>query len=115
MEELLRSEELLGGPSNRLAALRSAYQASGSTGLRRKRIELNITASGQQSPNAYDLAIDYAALGDTDQALDWLEKAYRVRDPKITLIGIEPLFDLLRSDPRFKDLSRRIGLPLRTS
>jgi hypothetical protein len=115
MEALLRSEELFGAPSDRLAALRSAYQASRSKGLRRKRIELNIAASGQQSPNAYDLAIDYAALGNKDQSLEWLEKAYRVRDPKIPLIGIEPLFDVLRSDLRFKDLSRRIGLPLKTS
>ncbi len=53
----------------------------------------------------------YAGLGERDQAFAWLEKAYQERPPSMTLIGVEPVFDSLRSDPRFVDLVRRVGLP----
>ncbi len=49
------------------------------------------------------------ALGDKDQAMNWLEKGYQERfNPGVLL---RPGFDPLRSDGRFEDLVRRIGLP----
>jgi TolB-like protein/class 3 adenylate cyclase len=50
------------------------------------------------------------ALGDKDQAFAWLEKAYQVRAGNVPFIKVEPKFDPLRSDPRFIDLLRRMGL-----
>jgi serine/threonine-protein kinase len=51
----------------------------------------------------------YAALGNRDQAMNWLEKGYEERfNPGVLL---RPGFDPLRSDPRFETLVRRIGLP----
>lgn len=51
----------------------------------------------------------YVALGDKDQAIKWLEKGYEERfNPGVLE---RPCFDALRSDPRFQDLERRIGLP----
>ena len=51
----------------------------------------------------------YVALGDTDQAVIWLNKGYEERfNPSVLL---RPGFDPLRSDPRFGDLVSRIGLP----
>jgi hypothetical protein len=79
-------------------------------GLRRKRIELNKRSAGPQPVDAYDIAIDCAAVGDREQALRWLEKAIDARDHKSTLIGVEPIFDGLRSDPRFTVLLNRVGL-----
>ena len=49
---------------------------------------------------------------DRDRAFDFLEEAYRVRSSQILLIQSEPLFDLLRSDPRFQDLLHRLALPI---
>jgi TolB-like protein/Flp pilus assembly protein TadD len=57
------------------------------------------------------VALVYSGLGDTEQAVRWLGKAEEVRDPWITSLKIEPMFDPLRSDPRFLDLLRRVGLP----
>lgn len=58
--------------------------------------------------SAPEIAIIYASLGDTDQAMNWLEKAYDDRfNPGVLL---RPGFDPLRSDPRFRDLVRRTGL-----
>jgi TolB-like protein/DNA-binding winged helix-turn-helix (wHTH) protein/Flp pilus assembly protein TadD len=59
--------------------------------------------------NAAEIAVIYASLGDADQAMNWLEKGYEQRfNPSVLL---RPGFDPLRSDPRFQDLLRRIGLP----
>ena len=53
----------------------------------------------------------YASLGDKDQAFAWLEKAYEERSDVITVLNEERALDPLRSDPRFLDLVRRVGLP----
>jgi hypothetical protein len=50
----------------------------------------------------------YVGLDDKDQAMDWLERDYAERfNPGVLM---RPVFDPLRSDPRFQDLLRRIGL-----
>lgn len=62
------------------------------------------------SANAPELALAYVGVGDNQEALNWLEKAYEDRfNPSILL---RPCFDPLRSTPRFQDLMRRMGLAL---
>jgi tetratricopeptide (TPR) repeat protein len=56
------------------------------------------------------LALVHAALGQDDSAFAWLEKAFEARDPALIWANVEPGFDGLRSDPRFKDLVRRMNL-----
>ncbi len=53
----------------------------------------------------------YAGLGDNDQAFAWLEKSYQERRDRMVWLNVDPLLEPLRSDPRFGDLVRRIGLP----
>jgi hypothetical protein len=53
----------------------------------------------------------YALLGDREQTFAWLEKAYAERSTKLTDLKVDPDFDGVRSDPRFADITRRIGLP----
>lgn len=109
-QEILLAEETSGAAPERLAALRAANEAAGPEGLRRKRIELNKKVPPKQATTAYDIAIDCAAIGDRKQAIDWLEKAFRAHDPKVYLIGVEPIFDNIRSDPRFVALLSQMGL-----
>lgn len=52
----------------------------------------------------------YARMGDKNQAIAWLAKAVEERNPWLYLKA-EPQYDTLRSDPRFQDLMRRVGLP----
>jgi len=54
----------------------------------------------------------YIGLGDKDQAFVWLEKAYQERSNYLAFLKVFPIVDPLRSDPRFNDLIRRVGLPL---
>jgi serine/threonine protein kinase/Tfp pilus assembly protein PilF len=62
-------------------------------------------------PSAVTLAIVHSALGQTNQAFEALEKGCVQRDELMGFIQIEPTLDPLRSDPRFQDLVRRVGLP----
>ena len=57
------------------------------------------------------LVAAYARLGNAEQTLAWLEEAYRQRDPGLSSLKVEPLFDFLRSNPRFQDLLRRMNFP----
>lgn len=56
-----------------------------------------------------ELAILYAGLGNKDEAFAALERAYAAHDPEVQYLKVEPHYDSLRSDPRFKDLLARAG------
>lgn len=59
-----------------------------------------------------NLARTYPFAGKKDQVLDWLEKACGARDPNMLQISVFPPFDFLRDEPRFRNLRRRMNLPL---
>jgi TolB-like protein/DNA-binding winged helix-turn-helix (wHTH) protein/Tfp pilus assembly protein PilF len=52
----------------------------------------------------------YLGMGNNDQAMVWLEKAYAQRSNSLTALKVDPLYDPLRADPRFENLLRRVGL-----
>jgi hypothetical protein len=93
----------------KVANLARAYVASGK---KTKAVKLLIDLKKRSIPgysNASEIATVYASLGDTDQAMTWLQKGYEERfNPSVLL---RPGFDPLRSDSRFQDLVHRIGLP----
>ena len=60
---------------------------------------------------AFVIGSFYARLGKSDEAMKWLQKAYDDRDFRVLMIGVSFEFDPLRKDPRFIDLSKRLGLP----
>jgi tetratricopeptide (TPR) repeat protein len=57
----------------------------------------------------YHIASVYNNVGDKERALDWLEKAYAIRDPKMTFLKT-PNWKNVENDPRFQDILRRVGL-----
>jgi serine/threonine-protein kinase len=59
------------------------------------------------------IAMLYCGLGDNDQAFDWLEKAFNIRDDRLLFVMTDPLMDRLRADPRFQNMAQRIGLTQR--
>ncbi len=93
--------------------LGAAYARSGDRARARAILERLTTSQSYVSPG--ELAILYAAVGDNARAFTSLERAFDTQDVQLMFLGVDPAFDSLRGDPRFVDLLRRIGLPLRTS
>jgi hypothetical protein len=52
----------------------------------------------------------YVGMGNNDEAIAWLEKAYLQHSNNLTALNVEPVYDPLRGDPRFHSLLRRVGL-----
>jgi TolB-like protein/DNA-binding winged helix-turn-helix (wHTH) protein/lipoprotein NlpI len=114
--ELEQCFSLFGQPEM-AANIQRAFEASGYQGaIRQWAMEMEHLQATHRAFLPGNLAQAYAILGDKDRAFYWLEQAYEHRemasfDEGIFYMGAEPLFDPLRSDPRFKDLLRRVGLP----
>jgi TolB-like protein/Flp pilus assembly protein TadD len=61
--------------------------------------------------SAYQFAEIYTQWGDIPKALDWIETAYRLRDPGIASLRSDEFFGPLRNEPRFRDIERRLNMP----
>ena len=109
IEEFQRAIQLSGDNEIFNANLAYAYADSGRREKALKIVQDLQDRASQHSSADANIALIYLGLGDGDQAMIWLDKAYRARfNPSILL---RPAFDPLRSDARFQDLLRRIGLP----
>ncbi|HUM04901.1 MAG TPA: hypothetical protein VLT90_05530, partial [Terriglobales bacterium] len=53
----------------------------------------------------------YAELGNLDLAFEWLERAYESHDTGLLALRVMPLYEGLRSDPRYQQMLRRLGIP----
>lgn len=92
------------------AALGLAYSVTGKLDQTKKMMEaFKAQAKKRYIPATY-FGMLYAGLGDKDQALHWLEKAYEERADGLTWLNVEPMLDPLRHNPRFQELIKRIGL-----
>ena len=91
-------------------ALGHAYAVAGRRDEALKIINLSKERRQRGYTAATKLAVIYAGLGEKDQAFDWLETAFKERDPFMKNLKVDPWFDNLRSDPRFTDLLRRMKL-----
>jgi TolB-like protein/DNA-binding winged helix-turn-helix (wHTH) protein/Flp pilus assembly protein TadD len=106
--ELQKAVQLSEGSPTCMANLARAYAASGKRSEAAKLLSDLKRRSNPGYSHASEIAVIYAALGDKNQAMTWLEKGYEERfNPGVLL---RPGLDPLRSDPRFQNLVRRIGL-----
>jgi TolB-like protein/DNA-binding winged helix-turn-helix (wHTH) protein/Flp pilus assembly protein TadD len=109
IEEFHRAIQLSGDNEIFNANLAYAYAVSGQREEALKMVKDLEDRQSQHSSTDANIALIYVGLGDRDQAMIWLDKAYQARfNPSILL---RPAWDPLRSDARFQDLLRRIGLP----
>ncbi|MDQ3555683.1 MAG: hypothetical protein M3409_02760, partial [Gemmatimonadota bacterium] len=102
-----------GGISFALAAQAHAHAIAGEREMARTILAELHRRSGTGYVSAYDIASVYAGLGEKDQALQWLERAYRERSSFLINLAWEPRFRGLRSEPRFQAMVRKMGLPIR--
>ena len=106
-----KSIPLSGDSPDEPAALAIAFALSGKPGAARKIMDELMGQSKAKYLSPTVMAALYASLGEKDQAFALLDKAYNERDSLLALLKVEPLFDGLRSDPRFTGVVRRVGLP----
>ena len=106
-----KAVEHSGGSPVMKARLGWAYAKIGKTAEARRILrELEAEAKTRYVPPCLIAAL-YVGLGDKEQAFAWLEKAFQERDVLLMTLNVESHLDPLRSDRRFQDLVRRVGLP----
>jgi TolB-like protein/DNA-binding winged helix-turn-helix (wHTH) protein/Flp pilus assembly protein TadD len=107
--ELQKAVQLSAGSPGCTSNLARAYALSGQRDAAVKLLDDLKTSSTPGYSHASEIAAIYVSLGDTNEAMNWLEKGYAERfNPGVL---IRPGFDPLRTDPRFQDLVRRVGSP----
>jgi TolB-like protein/tetratricopeptide (TPR) repeat protein len=124
IQEFLKAEERFGMSQDRLAELRRAYQQSGEKGYWRKILVFSQEVSKRPrqfaTTSGYgwldyaqdaDVAAVQVRLGDFDAAFKLLEKGYANHGEALVYLNVDPYWDAIRSEARFKDLVRRVGLP----
>lgn len=110
-EQLEQAVNLSGGGPLYLASLGYAYGVAGDRARAVAALDRLRKESGQRYVSPFDVAIVYLGLGNRPATFQWLEKAYQERTMRLTELPM-PMFDTLRTDPRFRDLEGRIGIPL---
>jgi TolB-like protein/Flp pilus assembly protein TadD len=93
-----------------LGHLGNAYARAGQVDAAMKTISLLENDVRKDGVGRYEIALVYAGLGRKKEAFKWLEESYSTRDVGLLYLKVDPLLDPLRSDPRFDDLVRRVGL-----
>ena len=92
-----------------IANLRAAFASGGLRAVARLRLQHALELSRKQYIPPTGIASLYLQAGETDACLDWLEKAYALRDVQLLDVNADPIFDEIRENPRFRQLARRIG------
>ena len=111
LRELTKTKDLLPGNLAVQSDIGHVYAVSGNKSEAEKTIARLKQESTRTYVNLYELALIYIGLGQNDQAFDWLEKAYRERSDQLIYLKVDPRLDPIRSDSRFADLVRRVGIP----
>lgn len=93
-----------------LGHLGNAYARAGQVDAAMKTISMLENHVRKDGVGRYEIALVYAGLGRKKEAFKWLEDSYIARDVGLLYLKVDPLLDPLRSDPRFDDLIRRVGL-----
>ena len=99
------------GRPERAEAFAAGYRKAKLKGAYTALIELLKDESQKEYISPYEIAVDYAAMGDRDHTFEWLEKAYAERSGEMEYVKIVEFLQPFHSDPRYIDLLKRMGLP----
>jgi eukaryotic-like serine/threonine-protein kinase len=115
LEDAIRSLDeavkYMGGASFGAGAAAHAYAMAGQTQEARRRLDALCDARSTRYTEPYGIALVHAALGERVEALRWLEHGYQDHSFWVAAwSNVDPRLDVLRDDPQFRDLLRRLGL-----
>ena len=109
-----RDDWELFGDRDVVAALDRGYEQEGYRGAYRLAADtMAVRVRAEDASNlAFGVASFYNLAGETEKAVEWLEEAFEARDPNMPYIGVITAFETLHDHPRFRDLARRMNLPI---
>ena len=110
ISELQSATSLSGDSPSYLAQVGVAYAAAGRKAEALSVIDQLQNVARQRYVSSYGLAQVYATLGDRQHAMKWLQSAYDERAVWMAYLNVDPALDSVRSDPRFRELVRQMGL-----
>ncbi len=100
---------LSGGPEL-AASIEEDFTKSGYKGVLQSWLEGLTELSKHSYVSSYSIAESYMRMGEKQKAFEWLEKAYEEHDSGLVSLAVEPMFESIRPDPRFKEILRRMKL-----
>lgn len=110
LDEFRKAAHLSGRSSLMLSELGRVYALSGQSEKARKLLSELKTRSSERYVSPYDIATMHAGLGEQNLAFEWLDRAYEERSGRLFFLKVDPYWDNLRTDARFKTLLRSVGL-----
>jgi eukaryotic-like serine/threonine-protein kinase len=111
LSEFQKAKELDPDSVEMLAALDLGYAWCGSKEEGRKALDDLLALANRRYVSPHLIAVIYAALGDKEKGFEWLDKAFEKHFTALIYLKVNPIWDPLRSDPRFAERLRRVGLP----
>jgi serine/threonine protein kinase/TolB-like protein len=111
IERLINAQFLSKGHPTIMAITGYIHAVSGKKEEAADLLEILLEKSQEEYIGPFWIAVLYTGLGDSDNTFTWLEKAFEQKDGVLVYLNVIPIFDDLRSDPRFISLLSRMGLP----
>jgi TolB-like protein/DNA-binding winged helix-turn-helix (wHTH) protein/Tfp pilus assembly protein PilF len=108
--ELQQAVELSNRETHIIAGLAIVCVRAGKTAKARKVLGALLAGASARYVSPLDIAMIYSVLNEWEKAFEWLEKAYAERTTWLFEMKVEPCWKNIRSDPRFADIARRVGL-----
>ena len=110
LEQFSKGRQFSGDRPALIALYGHALAVSGDpAGARKALADLQHVAQSRYVSSLYFAAI-YLGLGEKSTALDWLDRAYQEHNDRLVYLGVDPIADPLRSEPRFTQLLHKIGI-----
>jgi DNA-binding winged helix-turn-helix (wHTH) protein/TolB-like protein/Flp pilus assembly protein TadD len=111
LEAFQKAKELAGGASEPIAQIGYTYAVSGRRHEAERAVRELLGISEARYVPPWNVALVYHGLGNTTEALRWLEQAYEERDVHMVFLAVDPKWDALRRDERFVSILKRMKLP----
>lgn len=110
LDALRKAVAISGEMARFLSGLGHGYAVAGQCAEAQKVLDKLVEMARQRYVSAYDFAVVYAGLRESEPVFAWLEKAYEERSTWLALLKVDSRFDAFRSDLRFEQLLMRLGL-----
>jgi len=109
LQAMRKAQQLLRSNTALVADIGHVYAMSGDSSAAMKVLTQLNESSKSTYVNAFEVALIYLALGKRNEALQWLDRAYRERSDMLIYVNADPRLDSIRSDPKFVELAHRVG------